>query len=281
MVKFLRSFCLAGLLFLMCAQAFALVEEKQGGLKTHERLWVTSFLNYPPFGQINKYGDGIDTAFQPLLDLIKSEAKIGIEYAVQDTYSKRMFGVVNGDIDLVLGAYYDSEEYLGMDMIYPSLLNNPLVVVTMPYKSLNIKTRDDLKNLKGAMDSRERLADYVSKDLKNYQIEKFDTSEKLYEQLFVGNVDYILTSRYYGALEQAKLGIRDMVLMSKQALWDMPLFIGVSKVTVKSDYITKTIKKVLKPHQEEIKSAIEQRVIEEIRRADEASDGVVPPSFVK
>lgn len=281
MVKFLKSFCLAGLLFLICAQAFALVEERKGGLKTHERLWVTSFLDYPPFGQINQYNDGIDTAFQPVLDAIKSDAKIGIEYSIQGTYEERLLDVVNGDIDIVLGAYYDSKEYVGIDVIYPSLLNNPLVVVTMPYKSLNITNRDDLAKLKGAMDSREHLADYVQKDLRKYNIEKFDTSEKLYEQLFVGNVDYILTSRYYGALEQAKLGIRDMVLMSKQALWDMPLFLGVSRITTKSDYISKTVKDVVKARQEELKSAIEQRIIEEIRQADEAADGVVPPSFVK
>ena len=281
MLKFLKSFCLVGLLFLMCTQAGALVKEKTNGLNDSDKIWVTSFNDYKPFASINRRQDGFDTVFSPLFEVMEEQERIGLEYATQGTYKERLFQVVNGDIDIVIGAYYDSDAYTGIDMIYPALLTNPVAVVTMPYKTLNIKTRDDLKNLKGAIDSRELFSDHVNKQLEQLNVQKFDDSEKLYEQLFTGQIDYILTSRYYGALEQAKMGIREMVSMSKQALWDMPMFVGVSGITRKSNKIKKTIKHVLQTHQNALKEQIQQRIVEEIHKADEASQGIVPPSFVK
>ena len=282
MLKFLKSFCLVGLLFLMCTQAGgALVKEKTSRLGNSDKIWVTSFNDYKPFASINQKQNGFDTIFSPLFETLEKQAHISAEYATQGTYKERLFQVVNGDIDIVIGAYYDSDAYTGIDMIYPALLTNPVTVVTMPYKTFNIKTRDDLQSLKGAIDSRELFSDHVSKQLEKLNLQKFDDSEKLYEQLFTGQIDYILTSRYYGALEQAKMGIREMVSMSKHALWDMPMFIGVSAITRKSEKIKKIIRKVLQAQQNELKEQFQQRIIDEIRETDEASQGVVPPSFVK
>lgn len=281
MKNFIKFICAAAFLTALCTQAYALVKERKKVLNAGDRLWVTSFVDYPPFGTISKYKDSIDTVYQPFFEAFNESATNKMEYFASGSYKDLVFNVVSGRVDVLLGAYYDTRLYDGIELIYPSLLNNPLVLVTMPGNSSKIKSRDDLKNLKGAIDSREYLSDYVTNELKKYNIQKFDNSEKLYEQLFVGNVDYILTSRYYGALEQAKLGIRDMVSMSKNALWDMPLFIGVSSITRKGPFTANSIKEVLKVKQTEIKEQIEQRIIDEIRKADEASIGIVPPAYVK
>lgn len=281
MKNFVKIICGTALLAALCTQADALVKERKKVLNTGDRLWVTSFIDYPPFGTISQYRDSIDTVYQPFFDAFNESSTNKMEYFSDGTYKDLVFNVVSGRVDVLLGAYFDSRLYDGLELIYPSLLNNPLVLVTMPENSARIKTREDLKGLKGAVDSREYLSDYVNNQLKNYNIQKFDNSEKLYEQLFVGNIDYILTSRYYGALEQAKLGIRDMVSMSKNALWDMPLFIGVSSITRKGPFTANSIKEVLKTKQTEIKQQIEQRLIDEIRKADEASVGIVPPAYVK
>lgn len=281
MKNFIKIVC--GVLFLvaLCTQANALVKARKKVLNAGSRLWVTSFIDYPPFGTLSKYRDGIDTVFQPFIDVFNASGDNEMQYFASGTYDNLIFDTVSGRVDVILGAYYDTRKYDGLELVYPSLLNNPLVVVTMPDNNLNIKTKDDLKKLKGAMDSREYIADYVTNELKSYKIQKFDNSEKLYEQLFIGNVDYILTSRYYGALEQAKLGIRDMVQMSKKAVWDMPLFIAVSKVTRKGPFTANTIREVIKTNQKKLKQQIEQRVVDEIRKADEASVGIVPPAYVK
>lgn len=269
-------FCMACI-----SQSQALVKTRKNILNSGHRLWVTSFISYPPFGTISKYKDSIDTVFQPVVDVFNDESTNEMSYFTSDTYEELVFGVISGKIDVLLGAYYDTREYDGIELIYPSLLNNPLVLVTMPNTSLNIKSKSDLIPLKGAIDSREYLSGHVKKELKKYNIKSFDNSEKLYEQLFVGNVDYILTSRYYGAIEQAKLGIRNMVIMSKNALWDMPMFIGTSSVTRKGKVTANTIKDIIKAHTNDLKSKIEQNVIDAIQKADEEAIGVVPPAFVK
>lgn len=281
MKKFITLICCIGLMFALCQQAAALVKEKNKGLDRTLRVFLTSFLDYPPFGSINRSTHTIDTIFQPFVDTFNKASEVQTEYTANGSYDDLIYKVVSGKVDILLGAYYDTRRYDGVKLLYPAIANNPVVLVTMPYNTLNIKSKDDLKPLKGAIDKREHFADYVMKELQNYNIQEFDDSNKLYEQLFIGNVDFVLTSRYYGALEQAKLGIRDMVQMSKNALWDMPLFIGVSGVTRRGNLTENTVKSVLKNHHETLKQQIDEQIIDIIRKADEAAVGIVPPSYVK
>ena len=281
MKKFIKIFFLVALVFAFSSDASALVKVRKKVLSSDKKMWITSFIDYPPFGQVSKYKDSIDTVFQPFIDIFNEKSTNKMEYYVSGTYDELVFDVVEGRVDVLLGAYYDTRLYDGIKLVYPAILNNPLVLITMPDSSLNIKSKNDLKKLKGAVDSREYFAGYVEKELKEYNITKFDNSEKLYEQLFIGNVDYIITSKYYGAIEQAKLGIRDLVVMSKNTLWDMPLFIGVSALQRKGFFIANTLKEFLKTNQKHITSEIEKRIIDEVRKADEASVGVVPPAYVK
>lgn len=280
MKKFLKFAYFALLFSALCTHAYAIVKEKTPTLAGSHRLSATSFIDYPPFGSLS-YSPPINTIFQPMVDAIMKYTPHQVEFLRDGTYPQLVFGVINGHIDILLGAYYDTERYNGIKLLYPSILNNPLVVVTMPESNFKITNKNDLKPLRGAVDDREYLADYVTKELKSYNIQHFNDSDKLYEQLFIGNIDYILTSRYYGALEQAKLGIRNMVLMSKTSVFDMPMFIGVSGVARKEQPIGNTIQIVLKKHVEEIKQQIEEKIIQVIHDADEASVGVVPPAYVK
>ena len=281
MKYFIRIFCLCIAITFFTKQSCALVKEKntdaQQGLISY-----TSFLDYPPFGKLDKQRQ-LETIYQPFIDVLSDGNKRSIQYVVEDTYEKAIFEVVSANIHILLGVYYDTEMYRGIQLLYPSIVNNPIVPVTLPDSDVIITSKSDLEKLKGAIDSREYFSDYVSKELKKLNVQEFDNSEKLYEQLFIGNIDYILTSRYYGALEQAKMGIRDMVQMAKTPIWDMPLFIGVSDIE-KSKLLqkkVKKIKKILKEQNEDLREKINRLIVEKIHQADEASIGVVPPSFVK
>ena len=281
MKKLLSLSCL--FLFFLGAytQVNALVTERSESLSQEKRIIVTSFYDYPPFGEERNNPHTIATVFQPFVDALSKNSRHNVEYKIEENYDLAIENVLDGHIDILLGAYYDTEKYIGIELLYPSILNNPIVPVVLPDRDLNISNKNDLKGLKGAIDSREHLSDYVTRELEKLNIQKFDTSEKLYEQLFIGNVDYILTSRYYGALEQDKLGIRNMVQMSSKAIWDMPLFIGVSALTKNSKRTANTVKDVLRPQHTQLKKEIEQLIIQRIKQADEAARGTVPPSFIK
>lgn len=262
-------------------QAYALVKEKSKTLERAGHIQAITFLDYPPFGQKQEHGRSAQTIYQPFIDALRESNKQEVYIIVDDTYKNLIFKVINSDVDIILGAYFDTEIYDGIEFIYPSIVNNPVVSVSLPERDLKISSKKDLQGLKGAIDSREYFSDYVQKEIKKLNVQTFDDSEKLYEQLFIGNIDYILTSRYYGALEQAKLGIRDLVQMPKNAIWDMPLFIGVSSLSKHAKLTANTIKTFLKAHHEEVREKINQYIIDIIHQADEDSKGVVPPSFVK
>lgn len=267
--------------FLISIQkGYALVREKSKTLEKSGHIDAVTFTDYPPFGQ-KTTGVGVETLYKPFMDMIKETDKQEILITTRSNYKDLIYKVVNGDLDIVLGAYYDTEEYGGLELLYPSVLNNPIACVTLPERDLKILSKKDLQGLKGGIDGREHVSDYVKKELKKLNVQTFNDSEKLYEQLFIGNIDYILTSRYYGALEQAKMGIRDMVQMSKTAIWDMPLFIGVSSINKISKAKSNTVKLFLKKHGEEVREKINALIIETIRQADEKNRGTVPPSFVK
>ena len=281
MKKFLNIICLVSILCLTAYAPQVWSIEKKPVLSKGTPLVFTTFLNYKPFGAKGNSSNDITTVFQPFVDGLSQKYMLRQGFDAQGTYDSLIFKVVEGEIDVILGAYYETNKYNGIKLIYPALLTNPLVLVTMPGNSLQIKTKSDLKKLKGAIDSREYFSDFVVNELQEYNLQSFDDSEKLYEQLFVGNIDYILTSRYYGALEQAKLGIRKLVVMSKNALWDMPLFIGTSALTPKGKKIAKTIQDYLKTDKDSIQKQIEQALINQIYEADQKAIGLVPPAFVK
>ena len=148
-----------------------------------------------------------------------------------------------------------------------------------PNRIGEVHKMDDLKNLKGGMDSREHLADYVTKAMKNYNVVYTDNSEELYRKLFTGEIDYVFTSYYYGIVQTSRLGIRRQVSFSKQSLWDMPLFIGVSKTAHYRKSLFSTLSKMLQ--NPKYKEDLQKHLIETIQNVERKNIGVVPPAFIK
>lgn len=280
MKNFFYFLCLSAFI-LSSSTANALVKEKSNTINQAVYIEATSFTDYPPFGQQNSDALYIKTIFTPFLDMLGENGKHSIMVKGGETYKTLVFKVVEGEINVLLGAYYDTRMYDGLELLYPSIVNNPIVAVTLTDGDFNITSKKDLKNLRGAIDSREYVSDYVQKEMQKLNVKKYDDSYKLYEQLFVGNIDYILTSRYYGAIEQAKMGIRNMVNMPKTAIWDMPLFIAVSNINKNSEKTRNTIKAILKKEGGNLEKQINQLIKDIIRKTDEMYQGVVPPSFVK
>lgn len=282
-VKIMKNFFKTAAVFLIClgliSPAAALVQNRKENLDVPHSLHATSFTDYAPFGYAVPFRNYIVGIYSPLIDQFAKERNLSIVYTMDGTYKKRVFDVISGKVPLLLGAYYDTKLYEGLTLLYPSLISNPLVLVTMSGKPLSIKTKEDLKTLKGGMESKEYLADYVKKDLEQYNISKFESPEKLYEQLAVGNIDYVITSRYYGTIELAKLGLYDHVKISKNALWDMPMFLAVSQTSPYSKSLIKLLQKYnSKPGNREM---LQEYVDKEVQKAIDENRGVVPPAYIK
>lgn len=282
MIKFIKFIAFLLLLSLFANSAIAMVEMKSVKNDQRKGLRVTSFLDYPPFGEVITADYSLpkmQTIYNQFIEDYAKDNHYDLTYIIDKPYKDLVMDILRGEIDVILGIYYDTAIYNGIEYVYPSFLNNPMTVVMLPNRINEVHKMDDLKKLKGGMDSREHLADYVSKAMKNYNVVYENDSEKLYHKLFTGEIDYVFTSYYYGIVQTARLGIRRQVSFSKQSLWDMPLFIGVSKTSRHRKSLSATFQKILQ--NPKYKDEMEKHLIEAMQQVERDNAGVVPPAFVK
>ena len=282
MKKLIISFMMLALLLLWAVAGFAFVRYEDKHPKKVREVKITGFLDYAPFGYTERpnellYGR-FSTVFQPMLDTLKEENNLKIVYDL----SKRDFPaqvqeVRQGNIDLVLGAYHETELFRGLELIYPAALINPITIFMLPNRSSEVKSIDDLKKLKGVRTSKETYSDFVENQLKNYNIEVVDNSYDLFERLFTQKADYIVISHYYGLIEASKLGLRKQISVAKQTWWQIPMFIGVSKLSRERKMLSQKLTRYLeKPENQE---TIKQNLIRLIDEAEINAQGIVPPTF--
>lgn len=282
MKKLLVSSMMLALMLLWAAAGSAFVRYEDKHPKKVREVRITGFLDYAPFGYTEHpeeklYGKFF-TVFQPMIDTVQQENNLKILYEL----SKRNFPaqvqeVRRGDIDVVLGAYHQTELFRGLELIYPAALINPVTVFMLPTRIDEVKSVTDLKKLKGVRTSKEVYSDFVEQQLQEYDIETVDNSYDLFERLFTKKADYILISQYYGLIEASKLGLRGQISVAKQTLWQIPMFIGVSKLSKERKMISQKLTRYLEdPKNQEI---IKQNLIRIVDQAEADAQGVVPPTF--
>lgn len=282
MKKLLVSSMMLALMLLWATAGSAFVRYEDKHPKKVREVRITGFLDYAPFGYTEHpeeklYGKFF-TVFQPMIDTVQQENNLKIFYEL----SKRNFPaqvqeVRRGDIDVVLGAYHQTELFRGLELIYPAALINPVTVFMLPTRIDEVKSVADLKKLKGVRTSQEVYSDFVEQQLKEYNIETVDNSYDLFERLFTKKADYILISQYYGLIEASKLGLRSQISVARQTLWQIPMFIGVSKLSKERKMISQKLTRYLEdPKNQEI---IKQNLIRIVDQAEADAQGVVPPTF--
>ncbi len=282
MKKILVSSMLIGLILLWAAAGSAFVRYEDKHPKKVREVRITGFLDYAPFGYTEhpdeKLFGKFFTVFQPMIDTVQQENNLKILYEL----SKRDFpaqvqDVRRGEIDVVLGAYHQTEMFRGLELIYPAALINPVTVFMLPNRIDEVNSTADLKKLKGVRTSKEIYSDFVEEQLKEYNIETVDNSYDLFERLFTKKADYILISQYYGLIEASKLGLRSQISVAKQTLWQIPMFIGVSKLSRERKMISQKLTRYLE--EPENQKIIQQNLIRLIDEAEANAQGIVPPTF--
>lgn len=260
--------------------AFVRYEEKMAKKLVRE-VKVTGFIDFIPYGYnvTNDLGkQEYRTVFKPLIDIFKEDNNLQIVYKTRKkTYEELVQDVRRGDIDVILGAYYNTEMYHGLELVYPAIINSPLTVFVLPNRINDIKEADDLKKLKGVRLANEPYNDFVKEQLAHYDLETVDTSYDLFERLFTKKVDYILINHYMGLIEAAKLGLKDQISIAKQTIWNMPLFFGVSKFAKDRKMITKKLTEYSKD--DKVKQKVLDNLNAIVTDIEKQNFGVVPPTF--
>ncbi len=242
---------------------------------------ITSFPDYFPIGYTAKEGNNqiLETVFTPAMKQIATAGNLEFEYVLKKNYDDAVTDVRRGKIEILLGMYYGTRQYSGLEYIFPAVLNNPVYIIMRPENIDKVSKPEDLKNLRGLYIAQEYFSDYMRDNFKNYNIKPIKTALEAYEKLFTGEADYIAGGYYYNYAEICRLGLRDYVSFSKTPLWNMPLFIGVSKASKKHVQIGKLLKKYVAD--EKFQQSINDTLKELIYQVEVESQGVVPPMFVK
>lgn len=282
MKKILIFILVVGQICLWTVGSMAFINYNDKLPKKLKHIKITGYTDYAPFGFVefpDKSAMGrFFSAFEPLINDIAQENNLRIEYDVYlRDHVKQIQKVRQGDNDLVLGVYHDTEMFKGLEILFPAAFINPITVFMMPNRINEVKTTDDLKKLKGVRSSRETYSDFVEEQLKEYDIDVVDNSYDLFGRLFTGKADYILVSQYYGLIEASKLGLRKQISVAKQTLWQVPMFIGVSKLSKHRKLLSQIITRWLETA--ENRENIKQNIIRIVNEAEIRAQGTVPPTF--
>lgn len=276
---FSLTLCLSGI---NKAHGFVRYEEKNP--QRVMELNMAGFINYAPFGWSEDYlkdgRNGYFTVFQPLMDVFVADANVELKDV---NYTKDIDELVQkvrkGDIDFFIGAYSETELFRGLHLLYPAVIYNPITVFMLPNRIKEVSSTEDLKKLKGVINSKEQFSDFVKKRISEYNPMEVDSVYGAFEKLYTREADYMISSYYNGMIEAIKLGLKKQIAPAKQTLWNMPLFIGVSKTSRHRDMISKRITKYL-TDKNNIK-AVEQNLQKIITEFEQRYEGTVPPTFVK
>lgn len=285
MKNILKTLILLAFAFSLPNQAAAQIKNVTRRTDAYDTITVTGFLNYPPVGYTEKTSrndiDDYHTVFEGLLNEFSDATgkKIKYIYGKDYDYGELIRKVRGGQIDMALGVYHETKLYEGLELIYPSLINNQISIIMLPQNAGKIKNLSQLKTLKGAVSNREYLSDFVSEQMKEYNLQYFDEPEKMFEKLYTGEIDYVFASYFFGIVETSKLGLRDKLSFSKQVIWNMPLFLGISKLSPNRNYLAgKLTSYSEKP---ESKSKMENKLREMIMNFELKNRGVVPPPYTR
>ena len=282
MKKILLTIFISVLGIILSYKAFAFVRYEEKHPKKVTELQMTGYIDYAPFGFVdnpnsNVYGD-FHTVFQPMIDEFVKSANLKLHYNLQQrTVDDLVQKIRQGEIDFFVGAYYQTELFRGLDLLYPAALYNPITVFMLPNRINEVNSTDDLKKLKGVRNSKEIFSDFVEKKVAELNPIEVDSSYQMFEKLFKKEADYIITSYYYGMLEAIKMGIKYQIAPAKQALWNIPVFVGVSKVSRNRSMISRYLTKYL--NDKNNTQALQNYLQEMINKFETEYSGVVPPTF--
>lgn len=289
MKKYVLSFLIVVTALLLNVQAQAQMKNVTNDTDNSDTISVTGYMNYPPLGYIEKRYEGKNekpyfvyrSVFEEIIEDFKQNTNLKIAYKYDPNTSEEAYlsEINRGGIDIFLGAYYDTQKFHRTELIYPSILNNPVTLITMPETASKLKNLSQLKQMKGIACSQDQFSDYVQKKIQEYPVAFVDTPYEMFEKLYTGEVDFAFASQYFGIIEASKLGIRDYLSFSKQVIWNMPLFIGISQLSPNRKFLVQKLSSYSENPKN--KTKIEQKLQNIIQEIELQNRGVVPPAFIK
>ena len=262
------------------ARASSILTNKEEPLEG--KYYFTSYGHYFPFGYKAQTGDPNDlfsSVFKDALSSLEKKQGLAFAYKYFDNVTDAVIDMKTGNTQVFLGAFYATDSFSDFDFIFPAILNNPIHLMMLPSRITEVKKIDDLKNLRGAYLQNEMFSDYMMGVFSNLSLLPFEDPDEAYRKLLIGEIDFVLGSYYYQYPLILERGLQDYVTFSSKPLWNMPMFIALSKRIANKKNFEEHFRKLLASgvYKEKVLEHIKQR----IKEKEEAYAGVVPPMYSK
>ncbi len=234
--------------------------------KNSETVRISSYFDFEPIGFMD---DGeYKSVFSTLVTTVNQNANL-VNYEIDDQ-SKL-------ENDVFIGCYSETEKFRGYDKIYPAVFTSPISIITR--KGAKIQNIKELEKLRGGYDKTEPFSDYVSGEIKKYNPKEYEGYYNMFEALFNDEIDFAFSNYYYGVAQIAKIGIQKDVIISKQALWDVPVFICIYQQSKQHQKLLEFYQKYLR--EEKTKQTIKENLIKIINDIKIRYKGVSAPNFMR
>lgn len=195
---------------------------------------VAGFVTNPPFGWVDIVpGSGLQKEVYVnrgyAYDLFQSLA-VKLQYRVRNigytSYLEALKDLRKGKVDVVVGGYYNRSVLgVGINLLTPGYMVNPIIPIFVKGKERPVETFADLQDLKGVVRQEEMIYPLIYTQLpKNFNLQQVSGSRKAFKMLLNNEVDYMLTSLYSAEAEVRRFKIVDEIYFSNKSLAKPELF---------------------------------------------------------
>jgi ABC-type amino acid transport substrate-binding protein len=195
-----------------------------------ERLIATGSPDAPPYlWRDPKDPKHLIGANADLFKQVAQELGIKVEMLYAGKRSQALDEVRSGRMDLLLDAPLSLTELDALDYIHPPLVQNEVMVWTRHDQPLEFKSLVDLQGHAGAASERIRLtqtADATAKGVLN--LTRLPGLTEAFQQLMLGQVSYVLASRYPGAAMVQTLGLGQDLVAAPEPIDRPGLYLALS-----------------------------------------------------
>jgi polar amino acid transport system substrate-binding protein len=195
-----------------------------------ERLIVTGSPDAPPY----LWRDPQDPRhlMGASADLFKQAAQelgIKVEVLYAGKRSQALEEVRSGRMDMLVDAPLSQAELEALDYIHPPLIQNEIMVWTRHDQALSLDTLADLQGHTGAASERIRLTQAFEAAVKaQLTLERLPNLTEAFQKLMLGQVDYVLASRYPGLAMVQTLGLTKDLVTRPQPVDQPGLYLALS-----------------------------------------------------
>lgn len=195
---------------------------------------VAGFVTNPPFGWVDVVPNELKGGYDyfnnglsyNLFSKIAREQKLKIQDVGFRSYFEAQQALKRGEIDVLLGAYYDKRVLgAGTSILFPGYFSNPIVVAFLKGNEREVKSLSDLIGLKGVVRQEEGIYSLMHQKIPaDLDMKQVSGARKAYMMLLSGEADFIVTSLYAAEAENRRFKIHDKIHLTNVPIETPELF---------------------------------------------------------